>query len=520
MSQTLHRLDAIAGVEDQSRATRILKRVAFVCLLLMAVAAPHSIAVTQTAWLAGMIAWAARLCLKPRPVFRFGWLDVALAAFVGWSVLSSALSYEPAISLDKLRGVGLFLILYFAYYNLRSMRAVRFVAMALIASSMASVAWTPLERIIGRGVELHGVRADGPLGRAGLTDGDTILSVNGHTVSSADELAAAIDADESAESSEVTYHRPDATKTVSLKKGDLAAGETSLERLGIDGWKTNRKWRATGFYGHFTTYSEVLQLIGSLVLGLLLAGILHLFGALSRTPGQRPLTPFVFQRLRVSVVVLSVCFLLIGIAMLFSGTRGSQLGLMASAFVMVLAIGSRKLVLAVILLAIPVGIVGYYAMLQTRQQDENNEYRKTMWRDGIRLATESPRHLLVGVGMDSLKKRWREFGLFDGGKLPMGHFHSTPIQLAAERGMPALLFWLAFLAIFARTMWRAAHLPMETSSLGIILGALGGAAGFFTAGIVHYNLGDGEVAMVFYLLAGIGLATATIEGAREAAEAV
>lgn len=512
MSQTLKRLDAIAGVETQDRATRILERVAFVCLLVMAIAAPHSIAVTQTAWLTGMVAWAARLCLKPRPAFRSGWLDIALAAFAGWSVLSAVLSYEPAISLDKLRGVGLFLILYFAYYNLRSMRAVRFVAMALIASSMASVAWTPLERIIGRGVELHGVRADGPLGRLGLKDGDTVLSVNGHTVSSADDLAAAIEA---SESSEVSYHRPDTTKTVTLTNGDLLQGGTSLERLGIESWKTNRKWRATGFYGHFTTFSEVLQLIGSLILGLLLAGILHLFGALSRVRGTQAISPFAFQRLRVSVVVLSVCFLLIGIAMLFSGTRGSQLGLMASALVMVLAIGSRKLILAMILLAIPVGLGGYYTLLQTRQQDENNEYRKTMWRDGVRLATETPRHILVGVGMDSLKKRWREWGLFDRGNLPMGHFHSTPIQLAAERGMPALLFWLAFLAIYARTMWRAAKLPMETSSLGIILGCLGGAAGFFTAGIVHYNLGDGEVAMVFYLLAGIGLATAAIEGRAE-----
>jgi hypothetical protein len=29
--------------------------------------------------------------------------------------------------------------------------------------------------------------------------------------------------------------------------------------------------------------------------------------------------------------------------------------------------------------------------------------------------------------------------------------------------------------------------------------------GFVTSGLVHYNLGDGEVAMVFYLLMGIGV---------------
>jgi hypothetical protein len=29
--------------------------------------------------------------------------------------------------------------------------------------------------------------------------------------------------------------------------------------------------------------------------------------------------------------------------------------------------------------------------------------------------------------------------------------------------------------------------------------------GFFTSGLVHYNLGDAEVAMVFFILMGIGV---------------
>jgi hypothetical protein len=35
---------------------------------------------------------------------------------------------------------------------------------------------------------------------------------------------------------------------------------------------------------------------------------------------------------------------------------------------------------------------------------------------------------------------------------------------------------------------------------GIVLGCFGGLVGFFTSGLVHYNLGDSEVSMVFYLL--------------------
>jgi hypothetical protein len=35
---------------------------------------------------------------------------------------------------------------------------------------------------------------------------------------------------------------------------------------------------------------------------------------------------------------------------------------------------------------------------------------------------------------------------------------------------------------------------------------LGGTVGFFVSGFVHYNLGDSEVAMIFYLLMGLTLA--------------
>jgi len=41
--------------------------------------------------------------------------------------------------------------------------------------------------------------------------------------------------------------------------------------------------------------------------------------------------------------------------------------------------------------------------------------------------------------MDSIKKHWREWGLFDNGKIPVGHMHSNLLEIALERGVPALL---------------------------------------------------------------------------------
>lgn len=132
-----------------------------------------------------------------------------------------------------------------------------------------------------------------------------------------------------------------------------------------------------------------------------------------------------------------------------------------------------------------------------------------MWRNSFRIWQASPRNAVIGVGMDSIQKHWQEWDMFDKGWQHMGHFHSTPVQLLVERGLPALILWLMVFAIYARTLWKgiAANKNGDWRAIGIMVGCLGGAIGFFSSGLVHWNLGDSEVAMVFFLLMGIGVRT-------------
>jgi hypothetical protein len=241
--------------------------------------------------------------------------------------------------------------------------------------------------------------------------------------------------------------------------------------------------------------------------------------------------------------------------MVLTVTRASWLALLASSAVILLAgAAGRRAALAVLLVAALAAPVGLYVLRQKRgvglfdMSDESTRWRVTVYREGLQMITAKPRHLLVGVGMDSLKLRRREWGMFDNGRLPWGHLHSTPLQIAFERGLPALLAWLALLAVYARSLWRRAR-PARTRAAGadslastdslvgadsritdtpggasrggdlhggdwigrgLALGALGGAVGFFVSGLVHYNLGDSEVAMVFYLIMGLALASMKI----------
>jgi O-antigen ligase len=165
------------------------------------------------------------------------------------------------------------------------------------------------------------------------------------------------------------------------------------------------------------------------------------------------------------------------------------------------------------LCAIPIVLAGLFILNQKRhvgffdRKDDSIAWRQKVWRDGFHLLISHPRHLVIGVGMDSIKAHWREWGLFDNGRMPWGHMHSDYLQIALERGVPALLVWLGLIGAYARMLWRTRRLVPNENWIerGIVLGSLGGLLGFMTSGVVHYNWGDSEVVMILYLMMGLSL---------------
>src|SRR5262249_40337448 len=157
-----------------------------------------------------------------------------------------------------------------------------------------------------------------------------------------------------------------------------------------------------------------------------------------------------------------------GAALVLTVTRASWLAFLVSA-IAIGAIGlSRRVLIIVGACALPLVLAGLFVLQQRRsvgffdQQDASITWRQTVWREGFGLVTSNPRHLLIGVGMDSIKAHWRQWGLFDNGRLPMGHMHSDYLQIALERGVPALIVWLILMGIYARMLWRLrSRVPAE-----------------------------------------------------------
>lgn len=497
---------ANAEPQRENRIAVWIDRAIVFWLFAFAVFAPHSIAATQTAWLAGLLMWVLRFLFRPRPIINRTPVDYALLGFFILTLISSLLSYDQSASIGKLRAASLFTIVYLVSQNVHALKVLRLLALTLIASCMINVVYTFGERALGRGLRVEGVADNSPLRSAifvgadkreaptPIQSGDTLLEVEGRALRSPDELVRALENSNEANTEPVLIkiYRVEWTPVLKIPRGQLLDGATSLERLGIQSWARGREWRAAGFYGHYTTYAEALQLIASLTLGLFIAlrSKRGLWGTL-----------------------LLIALAGMGGALLLTVTRASWLAFLLSAFVIVLAGASRRMSLIVAACALPVIIAGLFLLQQQRnvgfydQKDQSITWRETVWREGVELLTSKPRHLLVGVGMDSIKSHWREWGLFDNGRLPVGHMHSTPLQLAVERGVPALLLWVVLIAVYAGMLLRLARRRGMDGWIerGIILGALGGLVGFVASGMVHYNFGDSEVVMIFYFIMGLSL---------------
>jgi hypothetical protein len=480
-----------------------LERAILAALFLFVIAAPNSIAAGQAAWMLGLLFWVLRLLVWPRPKSYRTPVDYPLFGFFLLTGFSAFLSYEPMVSVGKLRAACLFTIVYLFAENVRSPKVLRALTIVLVAACLVNVLYSFGQYGLGRGVKVYGVGPNSPLSDAKLVSreriqtvpilsGDSLEEVDGRPLRDVQELVAALNDSANSTPAKIKVYRVEWVAVLQVPRGRLRDGTTLEQQLGIQGWGSGRDRRATGFYSHWTTYAESLQLIGSLVLGL--------FIALPR------------RRSRNGALLALAAVGIVG-ALLLTVTRASWLALLVSATLIAVLSLRRRALLVIGACAVPLVLGGLFVLQKKRnvgffdQKDDSIVWRQKVWRDGFHLLTSNPRHLLVGVGMDSIKGHWREWGLFDNGRMPMGHMHSDYLQIALERGVPALMVWLILLGAYARTLWRARRRVPEASWVerGIVLGSLGGLVGFMLSGLVHYNWGDSEVVMIFYLIMGLSL---------------
>ena len=126
--------------------------------------------------------------------------------------------------------------------------------------------------------------------------------------------------------------------------------------------------------------------------------------------------------------------------------------------------------------------------------DPTNRDRVAMLRTGVRIIKDHP---LTGVGPDGVRLVYPTY------RDPMAerqlnpHLHNVPLQIAAERGLPALAIWLWFIVVLIRDLARKTR---SSPLRSLPTAALAGVVAMLAAGMFEYNFGDSEFLMLFLLL--------------------
>jgi O-antigen ligase len=231
--------------------------------------------------------------------------------------------------------------------------------------------------------------------------------------------------------------------------------------------------RPQGTLGHYMTYSGLLML----VLGVALARILF---------GQR-------ERVWAAAVVPALA-----VAIALTLSRSAWVGACAAAALLLTLKDFRLLavlpVVAAIFFAIaPATVTKRFASIFD-MNDPSRRDRVAMLHEGAHMIRAHP---LVGVGPNMVQPLYPQYRDQDAVNDVNPHLHNVPVQIAAERGLPALAIWLWFVvSLIVSLIPRLREPPTRF----LAASALAAVTAMLAAGLFEHNFGDSEFLMLFLIL--------------------
>ena len=251
-----------------------------------------------------------------------------------------------------------------------------------------------------------------------------------------------------------------------------ASAFIGIVQYGLLDYDTLNK-RLQGTLSHWMTYSGTLMLVICASIARLVYG-----------KGDRLWAAFVMPALVASLALTL--------------TRNSWIGAAAGAGVILLTRDFRLLVALPVVATVT--FIAAPSLVTSRVNsifdlnDPTNRDRVAMLQAGRAIVADHP---LTGVGPDNIKRVYPDYRVPGYLEPVQPHLHNVPMQIAAERGLPALVVWLW--AIGALTLGLLRHLRV-TSQRTLTAAALGAVAAMLTAGQFEYNFGDSEFLMLFLVL--------------------
>ena len=231
--------------------------------------------------------------------------------------------------------------------------------------------------------------------------------------------------------------------------------------------------RPQGAMGHYMTYSGLLMLV-------IITGGARLLFRNSDRIWTALVMPALLVALALTLTRSAWVGAFVGLAVLFSLRDFRMLAVL-------------PIVAAVFVALAPASVTDrVYSMFDVN--DPSNRDRVAMMHSGMQMVKDRP---LTGVGPNMVPRVYAQYRDKLAVNASNPHLHNVPLQIAAERGLPALAAWLWFLAVAARDLWRRFRASEMRSLAAAALAAL---AAMLAAGFFEYNFGDSEFLMLMLVL--------------------
>jgi len=227
--------------------------------------------------------------------------------------------------------------------------------------------------------------------------------------------------------------------------------------------------RPSGTMGHYMTYS------GLLVLVVALAGARVLYDRNER-----------------------VWSTLVMLALVLTLTRSYMVGAVAALGVLFVLKDLRLLAVLPVVAALflvfapPQVTARIYSTFDL--DDPTVRDRFAMQRAGVAIIADHP---LTGVGPDMVKEVYPDYRDDGAVQAENPHLHNNPLQIAAERGLPALAVWLVFIVMVVNALFRQVR---AGTGRALPAAGLAAVAGMLAGGLTEYNFGDSEFLLLFLVL--------------------
>jgi O-antigen ligase len=162
-------------------------------------------------------------------------------------------------------------------------------------------------------------------------------------------------------------------------------------------------------------------------------------------------------------------------------------------------------VLAVLMVVAPESFVNRLTST-FNAQDPSNQDRFAMIEIGAKMVRDHP---LTGVGPNMVPRLYEQYRPDYAINAVNPHLHNVPLQIAAERGLPALAIWLWLIGALVYAL-----VPLFRQQRDKVLAAtaLAAVVAMLAAGLFEYNFGDSEFLMLFLVLVTLPFAAARSDG--------